>query len=134
MEIYDLLMLYPGFIFGLVVNSARSAASIILQACDVRAATPHSRILVHHGRTWDIPIDILLDDKKLKRFVDSMREGIEKKYAIYMSRTGMGRDEIQALCFEDRDIFPDEAKKLGLIDNIWTDPLPITDKGIAWVK
>lgn len=131
-EIYDVLTLYPGKITGVVVNMARSAAMTILQACDMRYATPHSRLLIHHGRTADIPYDDIIDDERVKTVIHNLRVTVEKKYELYMARTGLTRESIRELCGADRDMLVDEAMKLGFIDGIWTSSLPVSPDGFKW--
>lgn len=124
LEIYDILNLYPGKITGLVINNAKSAGALILQACDVRLATPNSHILIHHGRYGEVPFDIIMDDTRLAQFVKDLRRDVEARYTIIVSRTGKSRETIQKLCFEDRDLSVDEALEFGLIDGVWSKPLP----------
>lgn len=132
LEIYDLLNLYPGKITGLVINFARSAGSIILQACDVRLATPNSKILVHHGST-EIQYDDVVDENKTQRLIASLKAREEKLYQVYTSRSGKTREQVQKLCFEDRNLSVDEALEFGLIDGIWTKPFPSNlAEGIKW--
>jgi ATP-dependent Clp protease protease subunit len=132
LEIYDVLRLYPGKKIGLVVNNAKSAGALVLQACDVRLATPHSKILIHHGSTGDVKYDILMDGDKAKRFLLDSRRMIEDRYNIFMLRSGKTRQEISNLCFQDRSLSPEEAIEFGLLDCIWDGPLPISETGLKW--
>jgi ATP-dependent Clp protease protease subunit len=132
LEIFDLLRLYPGKKVGLVVNCAQSAGAIILQACDLRLATPNSKILIHHGATGEVKYDLLMDQEKTQQFLLDSRKAIEARYNIFTSRTGRSRAEISSLCFQDRNLSPEEAIKYGLLDQIWTGPLPISETGLKW--
>ncbi|MEI7480646.1 MAG: ATP-dependent Clp protease proteolytic subunit [bacterium] len=132
LEIYDLLNLFPCKITGIVVGVARSSASIALQACDVRLATPNARILIHHGSTGDINIDCLLNKEKRKIFLKETKDRAERFYDIYTKRSKVSRDKIVKLCYEDRDLYPEDAIKFGLLDGIWNKPLPISATGIDW--
>ena len=132
MEIYDALALYPGKKIGLVVNYAQSAGALVLQACDQRLATPHSKILIHHGTTGEVKYDILMDPKRTEQFILDSRNLIEAKYKIFMSRTKRTREEVSTLCFQDRNLSPEEAIEFGLIDRIWSGSLPISETGLHW--
>jgi ATP-dependent Clp protease protease subunit len=134
LDIYDVLKLYPGKITGLVVNFAQSAGAMILQACDVRLATPNSHILIHHGRAGDVKFDVIMSDVQLSQKVEVARREMERRYQIFCSHTGKTRDEIQKLCFEDRDLDVEEAIRFGLLDGVWSGPLPISNKGMDWSK
>lgn len=46
--IFDLLNNYPGKVTGEIFGFAKSMATIILQACDIRLAAEHSAILLHN--------------------------------------------------------------------------------------
>lgn len=49
MGIYDAIRACRSPIRGLVVGNANSMGSVLLQACDIRASTPHSTIMYHAG-------------------------------------------------------------------------------------
>lgn len=124
LEIFDLLRLFPGRKIGLVFGKAYSAASIILQACDKRYATPNSSILIHHGRCNEVNLDMLHSEDKLNAFLKEERELSEHTYSIFVNRTGKSRDEICSLCLRNTPIFVKEAIEFGLIDEVWDKPLP----------
>jgi ATP-dependent protease ClpP protease subunit len=46
--IVDFIRLMSNKVIGIVIGRCSSAAFYILQACDIRLATPNSHILVHH--------------------------------------------------------------------------------------
>jgi len=122
-DLYDLLQTYPGKKTGIVWRHAKSMASFILQACDVRYCTSHARILIHH-----INKNISLDMLRNQRHLDSTISGMEKLqsmiYEVYSERSGRPIPEIKKHCAMEKYMYPDEAKKFGLIDEIWTKPLP----------
>ncbi len=124
LEIYDILGLYPGKgICGLVFGRANSAAAVILQACPRRFATPNSRILIHHGG-MDMNRDLLFQEKELRAFLQKERATEAQFYQIFQKRTGKTEATIRKLCFEDREMYPAEAIKSGLLDGVWDKPLP----------
>ncbi|MFZ2038774.1 MAG: ATP-dependent Clp protease proteolytic subunit [Minisyncoccia bacterium] len=135
LKIYDFLSTYPGKKVGFVLNYAQSAAATILQACDVRIATEYSDILVHNGEKKAVAYDTFLDDTKTKEFVEGVRADAQKRWEILVKRTKMTLEEVKKLFAEDRNLSPGEALKLGLIDRIWTGPLPFNAEGrLDWSK
>ena len=123
-DLYDLLKLYPGKKIGLVWQQAKSSASFILQACDVRCATPHARILIHHISRRNISLDVLRNEKKIKEVILDLEKTQLLMYRVYAARTGKTISQIRKVCEKEIDMFPEEAKEFGLIDEIWTKHFP----------
>lgn len=121
-DLVDLFRHYPGKVTGKVFGFARSAAATILQGCDVRLASPHACILVHHS-TGRVSFDELEDPEKLKKLRENRREETERMYGIYLSRTGdkLNRDKLAQFCQEEREMYASEALEFGLIDDIIKD-------------
>ena len=124
LEIYSLLKVYPGKITGFVVNNAQSSGSLILQACSERISTPNAKFLIHHGHIDNVRKDDLMDENKLKKFVEETKRSVKIYYEALSKRTGLSEDRIREICMEDRVMFSDEAIKLGLLDKVWYGPLP----------
>jgi ATP-dependent Clp protease protease subunit len=124
LDIYDILGLYSGKKTALVFNYARSMAAVILQACEERMATTHSKIMIHHISTNDISLDTLRSEDKLNERKKAMERDQDYLYRILSDRTGKSITDITNECFKDRDMNVDEAKAFGLIDKIWTKHFP----------
>ena len=121
--IYDLLSLYPGKKTAIVYDRANSTASVILQACDERFATLHSKVLIHNLRCH-IKLDVLRDEKKLK---DEIQEAEKLQFRIteiYVKKTKKSVEEVCEQLAKDKRMTVEEAIAFGLLDGIWDKPLP----------
>lgn len=123
--IYDLLKSHAGTVTIRVIGQAASMACIILQAGDVRQATPNS-ILMHHVGVVEYPAehpenfgrflkfsrrhDDKLDQIMLDRVNEHMRETEQQQWTMTQWRN---RDTW------DRWMFPDEAISIGLLDEVY---------------
>lgn len=124
LDIFDMLKLYPGKKTAVVFGNAKSMAAVIMQACETRLATKHSRIMIHHISSGDISLDTLRDKSRREKFVADMERNQEYLYQILSERTGKDVTVIREECAKERDMSADEAKSFGLIDEIWTKPFP----------
>jgi len=125
LDVYDILKLYPGEKTAIVFGYARSMAAVILQACEKRYATRHAAIMIHHISSSDISLDTLRDKDRLVKFIASMEFEQEYLYKIFSEKTGKEVSVIREECAKDRDMPAEEALAFGLIDEIFTKPLPI---------
>lgn len=121
--IYDALRECTGTITGRVVGEACSAACILLQACDIREASPNSTIMHHVG---EASIDTHAENFRLfsefyKRQLDKVDEIMLNR--INYTRTTRGDKELTMKKWKDINrfdswLFPEEAVELGLLDRI----------------
>lgn len=122
-EIYDILKLFPGKTTGIVIGKAMSAASYILQGCTERFATPNSRILIHNGSN-DVDNDILLDDDKVKEYLQENTRRRTRVHKLLSDATGKNIEQVVAECKRDKSMDTEQAIDFGLLDGIWTKKLP----------
>lgn len=121
LNIYDMLLHSVATVIGVVQQKAYSAASIILQGCHTRRAFKHGQILIHNG---SIGMDKKFDDiqENIEKGIRAIIEDSIKKralmHAIYAGRTGKTVEEIKEICLADRVVYADEAKAIGLIDEV----------------
>lgn len=118
LDIYDALKRYRGKKTGVVYAYARSMGAIILQVCDERICLPHASILIHHVNTKSVSLDVLDDQRRLKKLRDDMWKDQKALYHILAARTGKSEPEIRRVCKKDQDMTAEEALKFGLIDRI----------------
>jgi ATP-dependent Clp protease, protease subunit len=123
LEIFDILKLYPGQVFGLVVSEAMSSAAIILQACGTRMATPHSKILIHNGSTH-VDINVFLNAELLHKQVEEHQQISKSLWTIVSLRTGRSMKEVELEFERDKVMNVEQAIEFGLIDSIFNKPLP----------
>lgn len=123
LEIHDYIKSYPGHVTGLVVGRAFSAAAIVLQACHKRYATRNSRVLIHHG-TVGVETDTMFNKKQLKELVRSLANQETYFYEILHQRTRKSIEEVKKQCERDEEMLITEAIDFGLLDAVWTGPVP----------
>jgi ATP-dependent Clp protease protease subunit len=116
LSIYDTMQFIRPAVATLVMGQAASMGSLLLTAGEagMRAALPNSRVMVHQpsggyqGQVTDIMIHAR-ESENLKRRLNE----------IYVKHSGQTYDAIEALLERDRFLSPEEAKGLGLIDNVF---------------
>ncbi len=118
LDIYDLLMSYPGGIEGIVTNSADSMGAIILQACKKRACARHASILIHHISRDRISLDDLTSKRRRDKVTRRMNDLQVRLYRILATRTGKSIAEIRRVCRKDESTNAEDALAFGLIDEI----------------
>ena len=118
LDAYDFLRAYEGQKIGIVRGMAMSIAAILLQACEWRVATPHSRILIHNIGRRDVTFSEVETDELAQKFISHMRASQESLYNVLMRRTRRTREEIVTTCALDEPMSAQEAKEFGLIDQI----------------
>ncbi|ACT69701.1 ATP-dependent Clp protease proteolytic subunit [Neorickettsia risticii] len=117
LSIYDTMQYIRPSVSTVCVGQAASAASLILAsgAEGKRFALPHSRVMVHQpsggvrGQATDMEIHVK-EILQLKRMINE----------IYRKHTGETIKKIETLLERDTFLSPEEAKKVGLIDDIIT--------------
>ncbi len=121
LAIYDIVRHSAAPVVGIVQQKAHSAASVVLQGCRVRKALKHAQIIVHNGSVSmdkkfdDIHVDI---EKEIRATIEDSIKKRAFMYAIYAERTGKPVEEIKQICLKDKSVYADEAKQLGLIDEV----------------
>lgn len=115
LSIYDTMQYIKPSVSTVCVGQAASAASLILAsgAEGKRFALPHSRVMVHQpsggvrGQATDMEIHVK-EILGLKKLINE----------IYQKHTNQPIKKIESLLERDTFLSPEEAKKVGLIDNI----------------
>ncbi len=121
-KLYDNIVNSPNPVIGVVVGDCFSMAATILQACDRRYASKHSRLHIHHVTH---PGFILRHNDTVKSLRKKLLEGIELAQKddkilidILEKRMKISRKEIIAIMDKDEAITPERALEIGLIDVI----------------
>jgi len=116
LSIYDTMQFIRPAVATLVMGQAASMGSLLLAAGEagMRGSLPNARIMVHQpsggyqGQVTDIMIHAR-ESENLKRRLNE----------IYVKHTGQSYEQIETLLERDRFLSPEEAKALGLIDNVF---------------
>lgn len=113
--ITDMMDMISCDIRTVVLGMAASAASFIA-ACGTpgkRFISKNSKIMVHSvsGGAFGVIHDINIAVDEIKSLQDQMIEE-------YVNRTKIDREELKNLLERDRYLKPDDAIKMGLVDNI----------------
>lgn len=115
MAIYDVVKNSPCAVNAYVVGSAMSMASLILQAADMRFIYPNATIMVHDGyetRVGDVP-------QTFMNWAEYSKKSRTKMHQIYAKRSGKPTSFWKRRCTADLILSAQEAKDLGLVDEIY---------------
>ena len=115
LAIYDTMEYIRPNVSTVCIGQAASMGSLLLMAgaAGKRFSLPHSRIMTHQpsggfsGQATDIEIHA--------REILTLRERLN---GIYVKHTGQSLKEIEKIMERDTFMAPDEAKKVGLIDEV----------------
>ena len=115
LAIYDTMEYIRPDVSTVCIGQAASMGSLLLMAgaAGKRFSLPHSRIMTHQpsggfsGQATDIEIHA--------REILTLRERLN---GIYVKHTGQSLKEIEKIMERDTFMAPDEAKKVGLIDEV----------------
>ncbi|WP_127143478.1 ATP-dependent Clp protease proteolytic subunit [Pelagibacterium montanilacus] len=115
LSIYDTMQFIRPKVQTLCLGQAASMGSLLLTAGEagMRGCLPNSRIMVHQpsggyqGQVTDIMIHA--------REAESLKRRLNE---IYVKHSGRSYQEIEDLLERDRFMSPEEAKELGLIDDV----------------
>lgn len=123
--IYDAISQYGGEVTGRVVGEACSSACILLQACDIREATPHSSLMHHVGYGGHSD-----HAKNFQLFAEFYKKQLDQVDGLMLSRINQTRRERgegpknitwwRERNQWDRWLSPDDAISLGLLDKLYT--------------
>lgn len=119
LAIYAALQSHPATITAVIEGLAASAASFIALAAAKVQMAPNAFMMIH--RAWGIGIGNAADMRDMATVLDKIDGQLA---AIYAAKSGAPAAEMQALMAGDVDgtwFTADEAKSLGLIDQIGPD-------------
>jgi len=114
LAIYDAIRACKSFIHIHVIGQCASIATAILQAGDLRTASPNSWLMVHNGQAEDGKIDVR-DVDSLKFITDRHKE---QYYAILSEKSLLTPQEWEEKCKTDFWMSAKDAEDLQVIDRI----------------
>lgn len=116
LAIYDTMQYISPKIATICLGQAASMGSLLLCAGEkgMRFTTPNSRVMVHQpsGGAQGQATDIQIQAKEIQKLKDRLNE-------IYVKHTGQTVKNIEAALDRDNFMSAEEAKKFGLIDEIY---------------
>jgi ATP-dependent Clp protease protease subunit len=116
LSIYDTMQFIRPAVATLVMGQAASMGSLLLTAGEagMRGSLPNSRVMVHQpsGGYQGQVTDIMIHAREAENLKKRLNE-------IYVKHSGRTYEEIVDLLERDRFLSPEEAKELGLIDNVF---------------
>ena len=117
--IYDAIKAMKCYVRGIVNGQASSIASVILQACDSRLITPNSFVMIHEGNDGTINATRTIQ----KQWAEFDQHNHNKCVDIYLSkikekRKRFSKNDLETMLKTDTILKPEEAVKLGLVDEI----------------
>lgn len=126
LAIYDTMQYILPPVATWCVGQACSMASLLLTAGTpgMRYSLPHSRVMIHqpHGQAAGQATDIQIQAEeilKLKKLING----------LYAKHSGLELESIESYMERDKYLSPEEAKALGLIDNILSKPVNSNNDG-----
>lgn len=109
---------------GIAVGSCGSAATFIMLYCNERLATPYSKFLIHSGRVNNLSVAVNgTTGKILEQLLSESKQLSERVIRMYMDKLRKTRKQVEKLMARgdqafDQDMTAEEAKKIGLIQQI----------------
>jgi ATP-dependent Clp protease protease subunit len=118
LAIYEALRTSVSPIHAVVMGTAMSMASIILQAAEKRSITKNSMLMMHYG-SWAMNVDAK-DVKPWAKENDRYNSWMEHIYLNRMRKTDkkMTLKKVQEILKTDCLLTATQAKALGLVDEI----------------
>lgn len=116
--IYDKLRSLEGHtIKAEIIGECSSMATIILMAASVRKSHANAHICIHKPRYEYLILDNVTEDVLMKSYND-LHDETERLKKIYLERTKMSEEQLEALMSEDRYITAEQALEYGVITEI----------------
>ncbi len=111
--IYDAIKQSPCPVTCYIYGEASSMASVVIQACRWRVASPNTELTLHDGTD-----NIAGNARDVIKQAEALKRACERSYDIYASRSTEGKDFFRRKLVTDFIITAEQALDLGLIDEI----------------
>ena len=122
-EIYTMLSTYKGKVVVNITGLAASAASYMILGADEINISKSAQIMIHKPTSA-----VEGDSVEMKRRINLLDATEESIANLYHEKTGIPKDEIVKMMFDETWLTAEKAKELGFVDNI------INDNSIVDVK
>lgn len=118
MAIHDRIRAMRTPVATVAVGEAMSMAAVILAAgTGTRAAAPGARIMIHRPMPIATSMDLMILAREADRYTALMEEALLR----YAAGAGTGLDILRQLMWEERIMTAQEAKAVGLVDEVTLD-------------
>jgi len=118
LAMYDVLKQFDGTLNTYGIGLVASAGTLILTSGDKVAVTSQTPMMVHNGRLGEHG-----DKNDLKKAIKVLEVFDEIGSDLYMRKTGLSREEVEAMMDEETWMTPRRALELGFVDEV-LDELP----------
>lgn len=115
MAIFSLIRRSPCIMNGIVLGSAQSMATVVLQACDHRVVDKDATIMLHDG-TDGVPDET--HARNLEKYAEQSKAVRERMYRIYSEKSNKDTAYWRRNITIDFFLNPEKALELGLVDEI----------------
>ena len=122
-EIYTMLSTYKGKVVVNITGLAASAASYMILGANEINISKSAQIMIHKPTSA-----VEGDSVEMKRRINLLDATEESIANLYHDKTGIPKEEIVKMMFDETWLTADKAKELGFVDNI------INDNSIVDVK
>jgi len=119
LKLYDAISFSRAPVTCVINGECSSGGVVILQAAQKRLMTKHSFIRLHPISISFAKEQFAIDEKTEERIIDRLKGTRARQKFIYdvlIKKTGLTLEKIKTK--EGKLIFADEAKKMGLIDEV----------------
>lgn len=116
-EIYSMLKQYTGKVVVNINGLSASIASVLMLGADVINMSPSASIMIHKASGG--AMGTTDDMQKAINALDSIEKTI---ISLYHKRTGLSKDKLAKMMFEETWFTAEEALELGFVDNIVDEP------------
>jgi len=127
LAIYDTMQYMPCDVATYAVGQAASIAAMLLASGSKgkRFALPHARMVLH--QPWTTGMAGTASDVSIH--AEDLVKVKKKLIQILAKHTGKSEKEIERDTDRDFILWPEEAKKYGLVDEVLTAPLDVSEPG-----
>lgn len=116
-EIYSMLKQYTGKVVVNINGLSASIASVLMLGADVINMSPSASIMIHKASGGAMGTT---DD--MQKAINALNSIEKTIISLYHKRTGLSKDKLAKMMFEETWFTAEEALELGFVDNIVDEP------------
>lgn len=116
-EIYSMLKQYTGKVVVNINGLSASIASVLMLGADVINMSPSASIMIHKASGGAMGTT---DD--MQKAINALNSIEKTIISLYNKRTGLSKEKLAKMMFEETWFTAEEALELGFVDNIVDEP------------